>query len=283
MFSTYSSKNDNQTINKINTEEKHENTETDNHLEINLEHTGKSKPDIEPKDVTTGTINAGTLLYKTTAIPEFLDNAKSLGLAEYEKRHKDIQDYLNLGKAEDAEKLKNKSQWAGQYFALEKSSDEYASEAPDSYNNLLKNAGEEPLEETKEVKVFLYTFKVIKDIKVLKPHNNSNSYYVGNTEGWKKAKEIMNYVQSQSEKNDNSFPELKNLEDKNFLLEELGEKGYAWMGPLHAKEGAEKGTEFSYELAISPNLLRQHLTLESEELLGTYKNRYGSWEKRLDF
>ncbi|AWK41554.1 hypothetical protein GPY51_18175 [Photorhabdus laumondii subsp. laumondii] len=280
MFSTYSSKNDNQTINKINTEEKHENTETDNHLEINLEHTGKSKPDIEPKDVTTGTINAGTLLYKTTAIPEFLDNAKSLGLAEYEKRHKDIQDYLNLGKAEDAEKLKNKSQWAGQYFALEKSYDEYANEAPDSYNNLLKNAGKDLLENTEEVKVFLYTFKVTKDIKVLKPHNNSNSYYVGDTEGWEKAKEIMNDVQSQSEKNDNPFPELKNLEDKNFLLEELGEKGYAWMGPLHAKEGAEKGTEFSYELAISPNLLRQHLTLESEELLGTYKNRYGYWDKK---
>ncbi|CEE95331.1 conserved hypothetical protein [Xenorhabdus nematophila str. Anatoliense] len=129
----------------------------------------------------------------------------------------------------------------------------------------------------------MYTFKVTKDIKVIKPHNNSNSYYVGNAEGWEKAKEIMNDVQSQSEKNDNPFSELKNLEDKNFLLEELGEKGYAWMGPLHPEEG----TEFSYELAISPNLLRQHLTLESEELLGTYtktyidnNKKYAYWKKK---
>ncbi|PQQ23948.1 hypothetical protein [Photorhabdus hindustanensis] len=106
MFSTYSNKNDNQKRNKINTEEKHENTETDNHLGINIDNTEKSKPDIEPKDVTTDIIEAGTLLYKTTAIPDFLDNAENLGLAEYKKLHEDIHDYLNLGKFKDADKLK---------------------------------------------------------------------------------------------------------------------------------------------------------------------------------
>ncbi|CEE93590.1 conserved hypothetical protein [Xenorhabdus nematophila str. Anatoliense] len=262
-----SSKIDDKKINK----KESKNIETGSHLEIDPE----NKQDTESNGVTIGTIKAGTHLYKTTAIEDYLNTATTLGIEEYKKQY-----HLNLKSDEEL-------QWTGQYLALEKSSDEYTGDAPARYEMLRKKAGKEAWEAGKVLKVFSYTFEVTKDIKILKPDNHSDAYYVdGSTTGCKKADAIRRSVQTQSKKNTDLFSELTNLKEHNFLLEELGEKGYAWMGPLHPEEG----TEFSYELAISPNLLRQHLTLESEELLDTYtktyidnNKKYPYWKKKEDF
>ncbi|MEK9495788.1 hypothetical protein V2H77_04860 [Photorhabdus sp. P32] len=256
MFLSISKKDDQRTNN-----EESENIETGNHLEINP----ANKQDTESNGVTIDTIKAGTHLYKTTAIEDFLNNAKTLGIAEYQQRHLKPE-------------LKEESQWAGQYLALEKSSDEYKNDAPESYNRLRENAGEEPLEKGKVVTVFSYTFEVTKDIKILKPDSNSDAYYSGESTGWEKADAIRRSVQTQSQKNPHLFSELTNLEEHNFLLQELGKKGYAWMGPLHEKEDQAK--EYSYELAISPELLSDSLSLVSQDQIGTYKlNKYGAWEE----
>ncbi|MDE9438015.1 hypothetical protein KKI95_19445 [Xenorhabdus bovienii] len=236
------------------------------YLEINPE----NKQDTESNGVTIDTIKAGTLLYKTTAIEDFLNNAKDLGITEYNKRHQDIQNDPNST-------LTISSQWAGQYFAFEEKPDEYKNQAPYSYDDLLKNAGRDPLEKGSKLDVFSYTFKVTKDIKVLKPDSHSDAYYEDESKmGWEKADTIRKSVQTQSKRNIGSFSELRNLDKDNFLLEELGKKGYAWMGPL------KKEKKYSYELGISPELLSDNLSLVLQDSIGTYKlHEDGVWKEML--
>ncbi|ETS30012.1 hypothetical protein BB987_20545 [Photorhabdus temperata] len=253
MFLSISKKDDQRTNN-----EESENIETGSHLEIN--------PETESNGVIIDTIEADTFLYKTTAIEDYLNTAKTLGIAEYQQRHLKPE-------------LKEESQWAGQYLALEKSPDEYKDNAPESYNKLRESAGEKPWEKGKVLTVFSYKFKVTKKIKILKPDSHSDAYYADeSTAGCKKADAIRRSVQTQSQKNPHLFPEFTNLEEHNFLLQELGKKGYAWKGPLRKKE--DKVKEYLYELAISPELLSDNLSLVSQDPIGTYKlNEYGYWEE----